>query len=392
MVANFPANPQFNDTVVISDIKYRWNGSKWGVSPQAIVNPIVQSDNGFFDISKGNYHKLDISTSNFSVKVSFNNVTARSSRWYSEINISLPSPTTLLDAIYDNESFSSGGLVDLAFNPDGTKMYVLLSSSDSVVQYTLSTPWNIGSAINDNSPLTLGTVTTTAPECMRISSDGSKLFIIAGGYIHQYTINTPWVISTATYDVVNFQILGTTNGFFISNDGYYLYTIDAGTDSVKQYVLEEPWNIGSNLIQIAEFSVAAQEATPSGLTFTGNGKTMYVTGSTGDDINIYSLSTPWDISTATYVTTSSSFSVVNPLNLRFGDNAEKLYIIASGICYQYTTLGTQYDAYISWPTNIIWEGGIPPYLTEDQTLILEFYSPDSGTTVYGVEYINIDNT
>ena len=28
---------------------------------------------------------------------------------------------------------------------------------------------------------------------------------------------------------------------------------------------------------------------------------MFVTGSSGDDVNEYSLSTPWDISTASYV-------------------------------------------------------------------------------------------
>ena len=54
------------------------------------------------------------------------------------------------------------------------------------------------------------------------------------------------------------------------------------------------------------FSVAAQETAPTGLFIGSAGTKMYVNGTTGDDVNEYTLSTAWDITTATFVTTFST--------------------------------------------------------------------------------------
>jgi len=35
----------------------------------------------------------------------------------------------------------------LAFSPDGTKMYIVGQTNDTVYQYTLSTPWNVSTAV-----------------------------------------------------------------------------------------------------------------------------------------------------------------------------------------------------------------------------------------------------
>ena len=55
-----------------------------------------------------------------------------------------------------------------------------------------------------------------------------------------------------------------------------------------------------------EFSVSSQETNPQGVRFKSDGTKMFVIGNTGDDVNEYSLSTAWDITTASFV---DSFSV-----------------------------------------------------------------------------------
>ena len=47
-----------------------------------------------------------------------------------------------------------------------------------------------------------------------------------------------------------------------------------------------------------KLDISDQEATPTGLEFSSDGKTMFVVGKNGDEINIYSLATAWNISTA----------------------------------------------------------------------------------------------
>ena len=48
-------------------------------------------------------------------------------------------------------------------------------------------------------------------------------------------------------------------------------------------------------------SIGGQETAPSGMAFNTDGTKMYVIGTTGDDVNEYSLSTAFDVSSATYV-------------------------------------------------------------------------------------------
>lgn len=88
MAANFPSNPTIGDTVTIGDIKYKRAGTAWNIVSSGIVAPIVQSNNGTIDLSKGNYHKILIDSGNNSVTVSFTNVPSGSSKWFLELNVS----------------------------------------------------------------------------------------------------------------------------------------------------------------------------------------------------------------------------------------------------------------------------------------------------------------
>ena len=45
-------------------------------------------------------------------------------------------------------------------------------------------------------------------------------------------------------------------------------------------------------------SVSGQEFIPQGIAFSSDGYKMFVVGSTGDDVNVYELTSPFDITTA----------------------------------------------------------------------------------------------
>ncbi len=66
---------------------------------------------------------------------------------------------------------------------------------------------------------------------------------------------------------------------------------------------------------------------------------MFITGSTGDDVNVYNLTTPWDISTAAFV---NVFSVagqdITPSGIYIKPDGTKMYIVGStnDAVYQYT--------------------------------------------------------
>ena len=61
-----------------------------------------------------------------------------------------------------------------------------------------------------------------------------------------------------------------------------------------------PPNNNLDAVFVDAFSVASQETDLQGITFNTDGTKMYVTGKVGDDVNEYTLTTGFDVSTASY--------------------------------------------------------------------------------------------
>jgi len=66
--------------------------------------------------------------------------------------------------------------------------------------------------------------------------------------------------------------------------------------------------------------------------FNDDGSVLYVMGQTGDDINAYTLSTAYDISTATFdeIALSVSGQESDPTAMLFNDDGSVLYVMGSG--------------------------------------------------------------
>ena len=289
----------------------------------------------------------------------------------------------------------------LSFKSDGTEMYVIGDANNVVLQYTLSTAWDISTA-----SYTQGfTVTSqeTSPKGLCFKSDGTKMYImgVVGDDINEYTLSTAWDVSTATYST-NFSVNsqdGTPHGIFFKSDGTELFMIgqqrlavwqyslstawDVSTasftwpssdrldvssdetnltafylkpdgtklyatgftgDDVNEYTLSTAWEISSASF-VQNFSVSAQEGSPHGLFFKSDGTKMYVAGPSSSSVNEYTLSTAWDISTASYVT---AFSVAsqessNTRNVYFSPDGAKMYVAG-----ETSDAVHEYDLSTSW--------------------------------------------
>ena len=100
---------------------------------------------------------------------------------------------------------------------------------------------------------------------------------------------------------------------------------------------------------VDSFSVNSEETEPRGLTFNNDGTKMFVIGWTGDDVNEYTLSTGFDVSTSSFV---DSFSITNtvpgkendPRDVKFNSNGTKMFVLgrANDKVYEYT-LSTGFD-------------------------------------------------
>ena len=158
------------------------------------------------------------------------------------------------------------------------------------------------------------------------SAEVTKAYL---GAVAVYTSSQPWDVSGATFNQsfsVNAQETVPTDIFF-RPDGTKMYVLGSTGDDVNEYNLSTPWDISTAAISVT-FSVSAQETIPQGLSFKPDGTKMYVLGSTGDAVNEYNLGSAWNVSTASY---NQNFSVsaqeTIPTGLFFKPDGTKMYVL-----------------------------------------------------------------
>ena len=74
---------------------------------------------------------------------------------------------------------------------------------------------------------------------------------------------------------------------------------DSGND-INEYKLDVAWDVSSASF-VDSFSVNNQEAAVRDVWFDSSGKTMFIVGKSGDDVNVYKLNVAWDVSSASHV-------------------------------------------------------------------------------------------
>lgn len=195
------------------------------------------------------------------------------------------------------------------FKPDGTKMYLCeQGAGDKVTQWTLSTPWDITTATYDSKSFYIGGQETYAFE-VNFNTDGTRMYIMGrgGDDIVQYDLGTAWDVSTAVYnsDWISL-ILGVSGEGYPTDtrfkpDGTRMYTVGANTKQIYSHTLSVPWDVTTATLDGLYFDGTNEYISgPDTVLFKPDGATMFVFYQTDDRIVQYTLSTPWDVSTASY--------------------------------------------------------------------------------------------
>jgi len=249
---------------------------------------------------------------------------------------------------YNNVSFSVAGQdtqpYGIAFNNDGSKLYMLGYANKTVFQYTLSTPFNLSTASYDNVSFSVA-AQETYPYNIAFNNDGSKMYMVgrASDSVFQYTLSTPFDLSTASYDSVSFSVNAQDtypHGIAFNNDGSKLYMLGYANKTVFQYTLSTPFDLSTASYDNVSFSVAAQDTRPHGIAFNSDGSKMYMVGDINETVYQYTLSTPFDLATASYDSVSFDVSAqdTNPYSIAFNSDGSKMYMVgaASDSVYQYS--------------------------------------------------------
>ena len=149
---------------------------------------------------------------------------------------------------------------------------------------------------------------------------------------------TSWRHRQITFDYLNEETKD--SDLFFNPTGTKMYLLGEDTPTIYQYTLSTPWDVSTASYDSKLKDISAQENRPTSLFFTPDGQTMYIIGRYTRRVYQYTLSTPWDVSTANYTTKNCNCDpeLTDSYGLFFGKNGRKFYIVDADTptIYQYS--------------------------------------------------------
>ncbi len=242
-----------------------------------------------------------------------------------------------------SKSLDSNFYLGLNFNNDGTKMYTVnAGASDAVIEHILTTPYDISTAIVNN---TFGVSRGGDTQATQVvfNNDGTKMFIVnhAGRKsVDYYSLSTAFDVSTATFDGEYF-ISGQekrANSIAFNNDGTRMFIAGVGNNSqvrIHEYSLSTGFDLSSTVTHLNTQDLISFQNHIDGVTFNYDGTKMYTIthmnkdGTEAQDLmNQFKLTTPYDVSTLSLEGTYTVSSVSgDSREVVFSNDGSKMFII-----------------------------------------------------------------
>lgn len=149
---------------------------------------------------------------------------------------------------YASKSFSVGVEQNqprgMYIKSDGLKMYVVGTSGSKITEYNLSVAWDISTASYTTKYFSVSNQ-ESFPEGISFKSDGTKTFVVgSSGRIIEYKLSTPWDITTANYDSIYVPVSFNDSyikDLYFKDDGNLFYIVGNENAGAYAYGLNESW-------------------------------------------------------------------------------------------------------------------------------------------------------
>lgn len=226
-----------------------------------------------------------------------------------------------------------------AWNNDGTQLFIR-DRSENVQEYTLTAGYDITTASLNQTVSYSG----LEPTGIAFNNDGSKIYVSASlaDEVNSWTLSTPYDISTQTsantLDVSDETSSPADIGF--NDDGSLFYVLGEGSNSLYEYGLSTPYDI-STASSNDSLDVSSETTGVTGFTFDNDGGQLFVSGGENDLVYDYNLSSNYDVSTGSF-DQSKPIQEDTPEDILWNDTGGLLFVIGrGGTVYEYGELGVR---------------------------------------------------
>ena len=272
----------------------------------------------------------------------------------------------------------------IEFNPGGTKMFVVEGTSDFLYVWTLSTGFDLSTATFDGSEKfdlhknNNGAKGDGQPRGIHFNTDGTKMFVVgnAADEINQYTLSSGSFDVSAYSNPVTKDITatvgGNAQGIEFNTDGTKMFVVErTGNNRLHEFTLTTGFDISTmiNNGSHVKSNVLDDLNTPFGIAFSSDGTKMFVvensnkSDGTDQTVNEYTLSTGFDITTASFTYSFNYSDFLSPEILpvdihgvEFSDDGKKMFLMDTKLSSRDGT-GKLFEYVLSCPWQLTGECG-----------------------------------
>ena len=265
-----------------------------------------------------------------------------------------------LQATFNHVSYDSS-VYAMEVSPDGRYLYFGGSGKDTIFQFTMGTDWTISSNANNttfspgyeqlnkrlNNIFSIGSADASV-RGFTFNNNGTKLYLCGFGddNIQQFALSPAYEVGTASYEgAYSFSGYGDPYAIRWNNDGTKLFMVDISDDKIVEYSVENAYDVTSGTItENASYLTTSYESSPTDVAFNSDGTKMFTVGNGGDEINEWSLSTGFDLTSTITHLNSQSLGTTNPTACDFSPDGTKFVYVDYGTDQvKYYTLSTGFD-------------------------------------------------
>lgn len=290
-----------------------------------------------------------------------------------------------------NSSLDS--VIDISFNNNGNKLYVLKgeANGDAIYELNLSTAYDITTATYSGVNLDLQPQ-NLAVEGLKFKADGTAFYMI-GNYqaddkIYEYTLTTAFDLSTATFANKEFDLSTQTSrptDVEFNPTGDKMYILGYENRKIYQYTLSTPFDVTTAVYDNIEFNVSTQTTLPRGLAFNNDGTSIFVSDGGTLKIYEYTLATAYDLSSASYANISFATNSSSVRGLYFRPDGYQFFVAGKNGINSVMSFNTEVIS-VTFPNTV----ENPPTYQPNVGDILTFtFNTIDGGTTYTFEKVNI---
>ena len=270
---------------------------------------------------------------------------------YDASTLSFTNATTLVRGNAENANqYGLSTIEGFCFNNNGTKAYAIDSFHARVIQYTLTSAYDVTTLLYSKE-LDIS-ARGTGPVAITFNNDGTKMYIIenggkadaspviTGGKINEYAVSSAYDIATATYtDSLDVSAQDANMKDLYFNDvargavdaGKLLFVVGDDGNDVNEYLLTTAYDV-STASFVDAYVTGGEDTKPRALAFDSDGDILYVIGAEDNKISQYPLVTGFDISTTQAVTSETSMRTNNfdAKGFSFNNDGSKMFVVAVG--------------------------------------------------------------